>query len=180
MRPHLSPGSPASFLLWLSGFAVACRSSPPSEAQRAPVPSASARSLDRLAPGELAPGSGQIFGLVVPRNMSVKAKHVESAYVEGNVAPEALANYVKDRVAIERVEVGAARTVFPSAVIKQGDLARRYDIEVVAGNGRPTALIVRDVTPHGPSGPPEMTEAERWRQAGRTPDGRPLDIATLR
>ena len=52
--------------------------------------------------------------------------------------------------------------------------------EVVAGNGTPTRLVVRDVTPHGRNGPPEMTEAERWRQAGLTPDGTPLDLSAFK
>jgi hypothetical protein len=112
--------------------------------------------------------------------MTVKGSLSDSALLEGNVPPESLANYVRERVDVERVEIGVARTVFPSARIRGGAADRSYEIEVVAGNGTPTRLVVRDVTPHGPNGPPEMTEAERWRQAGRGPDGKPLDLAEFK
>ena len=51
---------------------------------------------------------------------------------------------------------------------------------MVAGNASPTRLVVRDVTPHGANGPPTMTNEERWRQAGLTPDGKPLDLAEFK
>jgi hypothetical protein len=112
--------------------------------------------------------------------MTVKASLSDSAFLEGSIPPEALANYVRDRVDVERVEIGVARTVFPSARIRGGAVDRMYQIEVVAGNGTPTRLVVRDVTPHGRNGPPEMTDEERWRQAGLTPDGKPLDLAEFK
>ncbi len=159
---------------------IACRSPSPSPTKPVPKPTASAKPLDRLEPGELAPGLGQVFGLPVPEGMRIKGAFDRSAFLEGNVRPEALANYVKDRVNIEHVEIGAARTVFPGARIHGGAPERRYEIEVIAGDGRPTQLVVRDITPHGRNGPATMTEADRWRQAGRAPDGRPLDPSQLR
>jgi hypothetical protein len=112
--------------------------------------------------------------------MTVVGAFATSAYLEGNVPPESLANYVRDRVEVEHVEIGVARTVLPNARIRGGAADRSYEIEVVAGNASPTRLVVRDVTPHGPNGPPTMTDEERWRQAGRTPDGKPLDLAEFK
>lgn len=159
---------------------LACRSK--QEPVRA-VASASARvvkPVDRLLPGELSSSQGQVFGLAVPNGMTVKGAFGGTAYLEGNVAPDALANYVRDRVDVERVEIGVARTLFPNARIRGGAPDRSYEIEVVAGNASPTRLVVRDVTPHGANGPPTMTEEERWRQAGRGPDGKPLDMAEFK
>jgi hypothetical protein len=34
--------------------------------------------------------------------------------------------------------------------------------------------VIKDVTPPPPP-PPGLSDAERWRAAGLTPDGRPLD-----
>lgn len=159
---------------------VACKS-PTKPKSTAPAPARSAaKPVDRLLPGELRPGEGHVFGLAVPRGMTVKASVPDSALLEGNVPPESLANYVRDRVDVAHVEIGVARTLFPSARIRAGAADRSYEIEVVAGNGTPTRLIVRDVTPHGRNGPPEMTEEERWRQAGLTPDGKPLDLAKFK
>jgi len=107
--------------------------------------------------------------------MRVKGAFAQVAYLEGNVLPEALSNYVRDRVEIDRVEIGAARTLFPGARIRGGPEGRIFDIEVVAGGNHPTRLVVRDVTPTGVNSPPGLSDAERWRAAGRSPDGKPLD-----
>ena len=135
--------------------------------------------VDRLAPGELEPGASQVFGFEVPRSMDVKGAFLEVAYLEGRVTPEALANYVRERVEVDRVEIGAASTVFSRAHIKRGDPERLYELVVSPGNGNTTELVIRDVTPR-PRNPPGMSEADRWRQAGRKPDGTPLDMAEFK
>jgi hypothetical protein len=159
---------------------VGCRSKTEASRGAPPAPAKSAKPVDRLAPGELAPGTGQVFGLVVPRGMKVKGAFTEVAYLEGAVEPEALSNYVRERVDIERVEIGAARTLFPNARIRGGAPDKVYEIEVVWGGAHATRLVVRDVTPRGVNAPPNLSDAERWRQAGRTPDGKPLDMNQLR
>jgi hypothetical protein len=145
-----------------------------------PVASAvvSAKPLDRLAPGELAPGKHHVFGLEVPTGMTVRGQFLDVAYLHGNVAPEALANYVRERVVVAHVEIGAARTVFPNARIKKGPADRFFQIEVIA-SGRNTELVVKDVTPR-PKPPEQLSDDERWRRAGRRPDGKPFDITELR
>jgi hypothetical protein len=157
---------------------IACRKEP----DKAPRPRVSAepvaKPLDRLAPGELAPGRNRVFGLEVPEGMVVRGQFFEVAYLQGSVAPDALANYVRQRVVVDHVEIGAARTVFPYARIKDGPADRFFQIEVVAGT-RHTELVLRDVTPKQK---PEETvsDEERWRRAGRRPDGRPFDITELK
>jgi hypothetical protein len=95
------------------------------------------------------------------------------------VTPEALANYVRERVELERVEIGAASTVFPRAKITRGAPDKLYDLVVAPLNGRLTELTIRDVTPR-PKSAPGTSEAERWRRAGRKPDGSPLDPSELK
>lgn len=135
--------------------------------------------VDRLAPGELTAGKSQVFGFEVPVNMRIRGAFLEVAYLEGPVQPEALANYVRDRVDIQRVEIGAASTIFSRARIKRGAPDRIYDIVVTPQPNQRTELEIRDVTPRAPN-PPGMTEADRWRQAGRKADGTPLDMADFK
>ena len=139
---------------------------------------ASQKPLDRLAPGELSPGPGRVFGLELPAGMVVRGQFHDVAYAHGKVAPDALANYVRDRVIVAHVEIGAARTVFPNARIKQGPPDRYFQLEVVAG-AEQTELVVRDVTPQ-PKAPENISTEEAWRRAGRRPDGRPFDITELK
>lgn len=138
---------------------------------------ASAVPLDHLAPDELAPGKAEVYGFAVPREMEVESRLGERAYISGHVSPEALANYVRQRVVVSHVEIGAARTVFPMARIKGNNDGRVYTLEVLP-DGPKTRLVIKDTTPPPPP-PPGMTDEERWRAAGLTPDGRPLDMKKL-
>ena len=151
---------------------------PPSPAAGTSAASrASALPLDHLAPDELAPGASEVYGFAVPRGMEVESRLLDRAYVSGHVSPEALANYVREQVIVSHVEIGAARTVFPMARIKAGPADRVFNLEVLP-DGPKTRLVIKDVTPPPPP-PPGMTDAERWRAAGLTPDGRPLEPQKL-
>jgi hypothetical protein len=178
-------GSGALFRVFVlaAAFAVlsaaACRSDPekpkpPPRVSAAP----SQKPLDRLAPGELSPGKVRVFGLEVPAGMVLRGQFQDVAYLHGSVAPDALANYVRDRVVVAHVEIGAARTVFPYARIKKGPADRFFQIEVIAGAGR-TELVIQDVTPRPTPAEPVSNE-DSWRRAGRRPDGRPFDITELK
>jgi hypothetical protein len=151
------------------------RPAPPAPA--ASVASATTLPLDHLAPDELAPGKAEVYGFAVPRGMEVETQLPDRAYIRGRVSPEALANYVREQVVVSHVEIGAARTVFPMARIKSGPPDRIFNLEVLP-DGSQTRLVIKDVTPLPPP-PPGMTDAERWRAAGLTPDGRPLDPQKL-
>jgi len=155
---------------------LAC-SNDPEQPAAAIAPSSSAKPLDHLAKGELAAGSDQLFGLQVPRKMKVERRFLDSAHAAGPVSPEDLSNYVRERVSVAQVEVGAARTVFPRVVIRGGDTSRIYRIEVAPRRGGGSELEVRDVTPVPV--PPGLTDAERWKRAGLKPDGTPLDPKAL-
>jgi hypothetical protein len=168
----------ATFVTGFIVAAVACQSDVKPNPPRPAVSAvASQKPLDRLAPGELSPGAARVFGLEVPDGMVVRGQFYEVAYLHGRVPPDALANYVRDRVVVDHVEIGAARTVFPYARIKNGPADRFFQIEVVAGDGR-TELVIQDVTPR-PKLPAPISNEESWRRAGRRPDGRP-DMTELK
>lgn len=139
----------------------------------------SATPLDHLAPGELNQGPGQVFGFAVPVQMHVNGAFLEVAYLAGNVTPEALANYVRERCDADHVEIGAVSTVFSHVHVKGGAADRVYDFEVKPGRGVLTELVITDVTPR-PHAPPGFSDSDRWRQAGYGTDGKPLDPNQLK
>ena len=149
----------------------------------APAPAASAAAsalalpVDHLASDELAPGKAEVYGFAVPREMEVESRLIDRAYVSGRVSPEALANYVRQRVSVSHVEIGAARTVFPMARINGGPADRFFTLEVLP-DGPKTRLVIKDTTPPPPPAP-GLSDAERWRAVGLGPDGRPLDLRKL-
>jgi len=172
-----------SVWVWLGSCCLATaagcsakRSAPGAAASAAPITSTTTP-LDHLAPDELAPGKLEVFGFPVPRGMEIESHITDRVYVRGRVSPEALANYVREHVAVSHVEIGAARTVFPMAHIKNGPTDRYFTLEVYA-DGPSTRLVIKDTTPPPPP-LPGLTEAERWRAAGLTPDGHPLDPSKL-
>ncbi len=151
----------------------------------APSPGASAalasdaaapRPIDRLAPDELAAGSALAFGFPMPQRMTIRATFPDAVHASGSVTPQGLANYVRERVVVAHVEVAATRTTFPKARIKGGAAERVYQFDIVS-EGPETLLVIRDVTP--PPVVQGLSQAERWRRAGMTPDGKPLNEKQL-
>lgn len=131
---------------------------------------------DQLRPGELAEGSEELFGLRAPRGMRVARRFEEAVSALGQHSAERVANYVRDRVDAERIEVGPTRTVFLNATVRGDTSGKRLRIEVVQHPTR-TELVVRDVTPKPIE--PDLTEAERWQKAGLSPTGEQLNLQTL-
>jgi hypothetical protein len=125
--------------------------------------------VDHLAPGELAPGKRQVFGLVVPQEMTVVSQSPDRALLEGEVEAGDLIDYVRLRVEVSHVEIGAGRTIFSRARIKDGAPDRVYQLEVIPERRR-TTMTIEDVTPR-PKDTENISQDERWRRAGRRPDG---------
>lgn len=171
-----------SALRLLPGVAVVLSAAPgcqsePDVVGPSPAPSATlARPLDRLGPGELAVGKAEAFGFVAPREMRLERRYPDTAHFVGNVRPESVSNYVRERVLVAQVEVGPARTIFPKVTIKGGAPERVYRIDVV-GDGPLTRLVIRDITP--PPTTEGLSEQERWKRAGFGPDGTPLNPKQL-
>jgi hypothetical protein len=175
MSDSTSVGTRTLRVLLIASLACgSCHRKPvPAPADSAVGAGSAPRPVDRLTPDELAAGTAEVWGLAIPRDMRIEHHFPEIAYVVGPVKPDALANYVRDRVVVSHVEIGAGRTIFPSARIKGGPPDHLYELDVIpeAGGSR---LEIQDLTPVKVV--PGLSDAERWRQAGLTPQGRPLDM----
>jgi hypothetical protein len=136
--------------------------------------------LDHLGPGEIPPGTETAYGLVLPRGMKVLARFPGVVHASGALSPEDVSNYVRDRVLVSRVELGAVETVFPGVRVKGGEAQKLLRIEVIPLGDR-TKLVVTDTSPPAVVPPEEhLTDAERWRRAGYNPDGTLIDPNKLR
>jgi hypothetical protein len=147
----------------------------------APVASAAPKPpIDHLAPGELAPGTEVLYGMVLPRGMRVTAQFPSVAHATGPLHAEDVANYVRDRVDAKRVELGVVGTVFAAVHVTGGDPTKVYRVEVNSA-GNSTEIVMRDVTPMPQKVPdPTVPDVEKWRRAGYKPNGMPLDPLNLR
>lgn len=155
-------------------LATACdRPSTQGNYQAAPSSSVAPLPADRLAPGELPEGPEKAFGLAIPRTFSVARRFDDSVFASGVASPEMLANYVRRRIEADTVEVGPTRTIFVRARVKgAGAKSALLRIEVGEG-GLGTELVVRNVTPAPIV--PDLSEEERWKREGLTPQGKVLD-----
>lgn len=172
-RARRSP--PSSAALGLGLLVAACGAwlgcNPSAEAPAPSTSQSAPKTPDRLAPGELREGKGTLFGLKLPVGMKVDAQFPQSAHASGVVSAEKLANYVRQRVTVSRVELAASGTVFPQATIRGGDPARRYQIEV-SSKGRNAKLSVMWLNPVKPPAVTGISEEQRWQRAGISPDGK--------
>jgi hypothetical protein len=134
------------------------------------VAAASAAPVDQIKPGELAEGDEKAFGFPIPRRMRVRGRFPDSVVAVGRVSFEGLANYVRDRVVHAKVSTGPERTVFDKASLKH-DADKAVRIEVTRRSTR-VELVVRDRTRKPAE--PGLSDEERWRRAGVTPDGKML------
>lgn len=159
-------------------LASGCRRDEIVETSPQPAPSAKVipTAGDQLRPGELAEGEERMFGLLAPRDMRVVRRFAESISAVGAPSAERVANYVRERVDAERIEIGPARTVFANARVKGDTSDALLRIEVIQHPSR-TELIVRDITPVPVE--PGLTDEERWRKAGLSPSGEQLDLQHL-
>ncbi len=163
-----------ALLLSAALLASACKGR--SDDTSAPPPGPTPRPpADKLSPGELAEGSEKAFGFPIPRAMRVEARFPDAVFAEGDLAPALVASYVRARVVAEGVEAGPAKTVFPRATLKDAP-SGVVQIEIVA-RGRGTSLVVRNVT--RPPAKDGLSEEQRWKELGLTPQGEPLDPTRL-
>jgi hypothetical protein len=160
----------------LSALGCRARRGPEDEHVQPPAPPAAAAAtivvpVDRALPGELAEGTDLAFGLPLPRVMKVRGSFDTVVFAWGDVPSDQVANYVRQRVTAEKVETGAAKTLFARATVKAHP-GQLIAVEVLA-HGSDTEIQVRNLTPR-PTKEGQEPE-ERWRELGFNPDGTPID-----
>lgn len=156
---------------------VGCRDDESLEVVRPPSDQAAptAASPDRLPPGKLLEGPDSAFELPIPKLLRVDASFPKDVYARGPVPLHDLADYVKERVQVRHVEMVGQRLIFPSARIKGGG-DRILRVEVYPKGGE-AWLLVHDATP--PPAEQGLSEEERWKRVGLTPNGQLIDPQNL-
>ena len=134
---------------------------------------AAAAPAEHLAPGELVEGKEKAFGLVLPRDVIVEKRYDDVVWARSDVQPLPIADFFK-----KRVTVGKVSTSLEEATLDQVDVpgmpGQKLYIHITYSQAHVQSRIeIRNVTPPSLDGLPD--EAARWRAAGMTPDGKPLD-----
>jgi hypothetical protein len=178
-----SRSRPVTALLALLAGAVACSAcqkdeepaADPNASATAPVAAPTPR--DHLVPGELLEGSEVAFGLRLPRGTKVQSVFPQQIVAACDAKAADVANYIRPRVSMGRVGVGAASTMFERVQVAANP-GRELVIRVEeASTGTGSRITVRDVTP--PPLAPGLSDEERWKQVGMTPGGHVVDPTHL-
>lgn len=160
------PARGAALALLLVLAASAACSSPPTESTPEPAPDQV--TPDRLAPEEPIAEAPTAFGMPLPPGMRLTRHFADSAYFSGNVKVEQVLEHLREHALLSEVQMRTKRALIPRAHLR-GDASRRLfriEVEKIQGGSQ---LLLKDITP-----PPPvlgLSEAERWRRAGRNPDG---------
>lgn len=153
----------------------ACRDEPKPTA--APAPSVAPQAPpDQLRPGELAEGTLDAFGLKLPRIMSVDTRFPDAVFASGQASHKDVVGYIRERVLAEKVETIQTKTIFENATLKTAP-TKKMRIEVIAQAHGVVKLVIRDET--RPPAKPGLTEEERWKEVGMTPQGELIDPTHL-
>jgi hypothetical protein len=136
-----------------------------------PAPTASTK--DQLARDEIPEGRERAYTL--PLHSAIKARFPGSVHVASSHSQEELSNFTRARVKDGKSSSGASETRFENVTVK-ADPTRVLTIEIrtapISGEYR-SQMVVSDVTPVPVDS--SETDADRWRKAGLTPDGKLLD-----
>lgn len=169
------------WLVLLAGLAMGlCACSRPSAPERVAAVAAQAAAaapkppVDHLAPGELPEGKDELFGLVLPRGMTIEGHFADNGYAAGPHPEKELLAYVKAHVREATVKRGVVGTTFEKARVPSRP-ERTLMVTVSARrDGSGSSLWVRDVTPLPAVNLPN--EEARWRAVGVAPDGRQIGL----
>lgn len=152
-----------------------CRGSDSPPPPPAPASSSPNVAADELRPGELAEGTLVAFGLKLPRLLRINATFPDAIFASGPVRPEDLIAYVRERVIAERESKLGDKTTFEGATSKASP-ASKIRVEIIKREAQ-TELIVRNET--RPPAKEGLSEEERWKEHGLSPQGQILDPTKL-
>lgn len=161
----------------LAALAACHRDDDPHDQAPAPTAAPSLAPVDHLAPGELLEGKEGAFGVMLPRGMTIERQFVDVAYAYGEPSEAAVAKYFSTRVQGGKVTTGDGAATFDGVhTAAAPDTPLRIEVAVANDGplaGRGSKVTIRNVT--APKQPDLPTEADRWKAAGLTPDGKLLD-----
>jgi hypothetical protein len=140
-----------------------------------PPPSASATPADHLAADELVEGDKKAFGLTLPRDVHVDGAFVDLVLASAHLPVHPLVKYFRARLAEGSLREGDEAATFEHVHVP-GAPGPEYSVRIWL-SGSFTRIELRDTTPRPVPNLPN--DAARWRQAGLTPQGRPLDPTHL-
>lgn len=132
----------------------------------------SAVPLDRLGPQERGSVERRYMGFKPPEGMRLDARFPLEVHLIGPTPHAEAAAQIREQVHASHVQLEGSNLIFPRAVLRGGDPNRPFRITVSRAAGLTRIRIQDETSLPAPKG---LSEADRYRNAGITPDGKQLD-----
>jgi hypothetical protein len=166
-RPGAVPRSAGAALALLLLAACSSGSRRESERESATAPSATS-TPDRLTTDEAVTEAPVAFGMPLPDGMRLTRYFTDAAFFAGSISIEDALAHVRKHVLARDVEMRTRRVVIPQAYIREDEHGRLFRIEISSTTGG-SQIHIQDITPQPVT--QGLSVEERWRRAGRNPDG---------
>jgi len=151
---------------------TACKRQKAPEATAPPVASVP---VDRLAPGEAAPGQEKAHDLLLPRGGRIERVFGKSVYAWVPLPPEAVASYIRTQADEADAVIGANGTVIPKLRVKGALPDHWLRVEISTGARTDETQLVIDRVDDVKVIPTGKSNAELMKEVGLNPDGTPID-----
>ncbi|HEY8088437.1 MAG TPA: hypothetical protein VIF09_11345, partial [Polyangiaceae bacterium] len=129
---------------------------------------------DHLAPGELVEGKEVAFGVVLPRGLSVDERFVDVVHASGPLSVHSLVAYFRPRLTGGAFREGERSATFEHVSAPGAPADTELTLHVSVGPGKTLVDVTATPIHHAPQ-LGAMSDEERWKQQGLSPNGRVLD-----
>lgn len=143
-----------------------------SRRERGPAPEVSEATPDRLTTDEVVTEAPVAFGMPLPPGMRLTRYFSDAAYFSGRVSVEDALAHVRQHVLTRDVEMRTSRVLISQAYIREDERRRLFRIEISSVDDG-SQIHIQDITPEPVT--QGLSVEERWRRAGRNPDGSMLN-----
>ncbi len=144
------------------------------DAPPTPLPAVpSAVPADHLAPGELVEGKEEAFGIVLPRGVHVDERFVDVVHASGVASIHSLVAYFRPRLVGGSFREGERSATFEHVTAPNAPPDTDVTLHIAIGPGKTLVDVTATPVHHSPN--LTMTDEERYKRQGLSPNGRQLD-----
>lgn len=175
-RLALRAGATALVLWAASGCSKPSVATGDAPASRLDTPPPSTPPVDHLGPDELIEGTDRVFGVALPRGLTVEQRSPGFVTATGPMKVRALVLYFRGR--LQGGSLRESDTVATFEHVTTPELPQYTDLSIHITVGLDHTTVEMVATPHPPA--PALPDlSARWRQVGLTPNGKVLDPTHL-
>ncbi len=124
---------------------------------------------DRLAEGELPPGTTSAFGLALPRGARLERSFPDRIFVVAPLSAERSSSWLRKQHGELEATIGPSGTIFPRITPEQAMDGHTVRVEIQAGGASDSTWVVDAIAARSPVTNVPANSDEAMRSAGLNP-----------